>query len=291
MSNLDAVIPFQACRAIPVVRVGVPAVQVISLSNLVRHADQIVDIMAPPLTRLALLRWLLLCDAVKPLSPHGMPTSCRLYGRHMFPDLFDTGALQCSEALPVASARSSRDILELRDGNNMALDPTPEPEPTPEQDILALITAYFCDRPGLKARAAGLPISGQCPVHMGRTTVFRAWDNLAEFVERNRVDGMADYLGHRWRRLQFVAKGRLVIAAGDEWTDMEFRDPWVLGKSHPNHVGRTITAEMVADEKRAGAFVQGLKIGDAIDTTGIALQQASPLAIWTQRGEVVAADT
>lgn len=291
MSNLDKIIPFQACRAIPVIRAGTSATQMVSLHNLVHHADQIVDIVAPPLTRLALLRWLLLRDAVSPHPPLGMPTSCRLYGQHMFPDLFDAGALQCSEDLPVASARSSRDILELRDGNNMALDPTPEPAPTPERDVLALVTAYFCDRPGLKARAAGLPISGQCPLHMGRTTVFRAWNNLAEFVELNRVDGMADYLGHRWRRLQFVARGRLVIAAGDQWTDPEFRDPWVLRKSHPSHVGKPVTGEMVADEERAGAFVRGLKIGDAIDITGVALQQASPLAIWTERGEVVAADT
>ena len=296
MNDLDLFLNSFFCSQsfIPVRRVG-GAGGSVSIHRLIKHAEQIEDVVLPPVQRLAVLRLLLAVmsksggDASKNIlsvNALGFSPVAALYGPVVDSARFEPGFLQVV-GLPASSARNCRDVLDMRDENGMALDPTPPPKPAPERDALALLTSYFCDRPGLKARVSGLSISGQCPLHMGRTTVYRSWENLAEFMVLNWIPEAHAYLMHRWRRLELVAPGQLVIAPGDPWLETDYRDPWVLRKCAPVHQGRAITGAMVADDERAGEAVQRLAIGDAIDTTGVALSQASPLAIWQERGLVV----
>ena len=143
------------------------------------------------------------------------------------------------------------------------------------------MTAYFCDRGGLKARVPGLPISAQTPAHVGRNVRLKRGTTIAELLENNPVESSGEYsppwvsgalempkhdkprdqlelLMWPWRRLQLFPIG-ITIAPGAP-IDKSVVDPWAIDKS---------------------------KIADALnppdeqfEVTGFVLNQALPIACW-----------
>lgn len=238
------------------------------LGSAISQAERLTDIAEPPMTRLAILRLLLAMQAAGDLEGNW--------------DIRD-GFLQV-DGLPASSARLAIDVLTMQDGNGVALSPTNDPTPTDDATLAkALITAFMCDRGGLKARAKGLPISAATPLHVGQLIAFRRGETLADFLELNAIppstwvpwwkrpvnyddpwDGdMVHYLLWPWRRVQVIGAGRLVVAAGVKFSGLE-SDPWSLGRAGLRHLG-------------------GIDANYDADITAIVLSQASPVAAWVAR--------
>jgi hypothetical protein len=255
---------------IPVVMAGGRIVSRLSVREVVGMADDIEDIDLSPVPRMAVLR-LLLAVVSSPYSVYEMP-------------LFGDRAFLQSPGLPHAP-RSPRAILQMEDDANAALSPNTDPQPCTAADLAqALVTAYFCDRPGLKTRMPGVSISGSRPLCMGMVTAMPCGDTLGDLLKLNRVQGGRwEPWWHRsinyyepftgdpvqqllwpWRRLSVSPEG-ITIVAGEPLTGAT--DPWVIGRASIKTV---------------------LDLGDMApsarcDITAVALSQASPIAIrqWT----------
>jgi hypothetical protein len=154
--------------------------------------------------------------------------------------------------------------------------------PTEGDLIKALITAYFCDRPGLKAQVKGLPVSGAKPSHMGQLVAWKWGDTLADFLELNGVatsswvpwwkrpinygetldtdnPDLVQYLLWPWRRLQ-AFPGGIVVAAGVKCT---VADPWAIGRASLRHLSKGLAE---------------FELTGPVRVSGMILNQASPLA-------------
>lgn len=228
------------------------------------------DIAEPPLTRLAILRLLIAVE-----SWHGicLEEGFNLYG--------SPGFLQV-EGMPESAARSPRSIISIEDGNGPALNPLPRSEVIDDAAIArALVTAFFCDRGGLKSRLPGVPISGQRPLLMGQLIAHHKGSDLADLVNRNVVEwgefkpwwcrpvtfdepftgSMGQYLLWPWRRLQAFSGRGVAIAAGQKLTGMD-TDPWAWGRASLKHLNGIENPAYDAD------------------LTGLVLVQASAIACW-----------
>lgn len=240
----------------------------LSLSELIGRAADLADIIETPATRLAILRLLLAVTAVGDVSGNW--------------DIYD-GFLHVT-GLPESSARSARAILDMQDGRGVALSPDTDPDDTSHATTAkALLSAFMCDRGGLKARVPGLPISGVKPMCMGQLIAFRHGSTLADFLELNAIEpsdwvpwwqrpvdyeeawggSMAHYLLWPWRRVQVTRPGQIVVAAGQKFSGLT-DDPWSLGRASLRHLN-------------------GIECDYAADVTAIVLNQALPVAAWTTR--------
>lgn len=238
----------------------------VSLSDALNMADDIKDVTLSPVPRMAVIR-LLLAVKSSPYSVYEMP----LFGGRAF--------LQCP-GLPDAP-RTPRAILEMEDDANAALSPRTDPQATsPAAIAQALVTAYFCDRPGLKTRMPGVSISGSRPLCMGMVTAMPCGDTLGDLLSMNRQQGgdwvpwwhrsidywepftgdPVQYLLWTWRRLQASPHG-ITIVAGEPLVGAT--DPWVIGRASVK------TVFNLGDMAPAAQC----------DITAVALSQASPVAI------------
>lgn len=241
----------------------------VSLEVVLLEGESLADIVEPPMTRLAILRLLLAMN-----SSQWQGGKFGLMGEDAF--------LQV-EGLPLDSARTPENILAMQDGGGPALGPVNKAAAITEPDLArALVTAYFCDRGGLKARGPGLPISAAKPLHVGQLVAFKAANNLGEFLALNAVPAsdwapwwyrpidygeafagdLVQYLLWPWRRVRVTEQG-VVIAAGTKFTGLD-NDPWVIGRAalrHLNGLGKD------APEYDA-------------DVTALVLSQATPVACW-----------
>lgn len=234
------------------------------LYEAVTFANDFVDVDLSPVPRMAVIR-LMLAVVSSPYPVKQMP-------------LF-RGFLQCP-GLPHAP-RTPKAILEMEDDANAALSPSTDPQPCKPADLaLALVTAYFCDRPGLKTRMQGAAISGSRPLCMGMVTAMPCGDTLADLLEMNRVDGgdwkpwwcrpidydepftgdPVQYILWPWRRLSVSLHG-ITIVAGVPLVNAT--DPWVIGRAS---VKTVFDLGDMAPEAQC-------------DITAVALSQASPIAI------------
>lgn len=230
---------------------------------------QAIEVAAPPITRLAIVRLLMAIDA---------------WGGELsdYAEWFDLATAFQVDGLPAASARSARDIINMTDGNGVAWSPLPEKATTDADLAQALVTAYFCDRGGLKARVEGLPISAQLPPHMGRLVRMKRGSSIVELIDNNPVKHDSDYqppwvtgmiypehktprdelelLLWPWRRLQIHGDG-ITIAPGAQ-IDKAVADPWVVEKASLKHLN------IAAD--------------DDYEVTALVLNQAMPVACWVR---------
>ena len=248
-----------------------------SLADLLANPEAYTDISEGHLTRQAILR-LLLAMASVTMENQPLPGDMPLWGYEDRP-----GFLQVT-GLPESSTRSPQAIMTLMDGSGPALVPRNFlATRVNEGDLIkALITAYFCDRPGLKAQVKGLPISGAKPSHMGQLVAWKWGDNLADFLELNGVPtsswvpwwkrpidygevldsdnpDLVQYLMWPWRRLQ-AFNGGIVVAVGVKCT---LADPWAIGRASLRHLRGLDDAIRPAGPARVA---------------GLALNQASPVA-------------
>jgi hypothetical protein len=248
-----------------------------SLADLLASPEAYTDISEGHLTRQAFLR-LLLAMASVTMENQPLPGDMPLWGCPGWP-----GFLQVT-GLPEASTRSPQAIMDLMDGSGPALVPRNFLDRrVSEADLIkALVTAYFCDRPGLKAQVKGLPISGPKPSHMGQLVAWKWGDTLADFLELNAVPvsswvpwwkrpidygetldadnpDLVQYLLWPWRRLQ-AFNGGIVVAAGVKCT---LTDPWAIGRASLRHLSKGLGEFELAGPARV---------------SGMILNQASPLA-------------
>lgn len=254
--------------------------ELVSLSAILENLSKIDDITGNPLVRLSILR-LLLAISSTPYSPIDYPDLFNLYGEGE-----NTGFLQV-KGVPESSAKSAWSVCAMADGNNAALNPNVDPGGHKET-AWALLVAFFCDRGGLKANMPGVSRSARKPLHMGRITAFKEWSNLAEFIEFNKVedsdwlpwwvrplDFSEPYSGSQahlllwpWRRITVFRPGWLAIAAGSDLPDAD--DPF--------------TVAYASLKRLRGDFSKVEILPGTYDFTGVALNQASPLACrqWRQ---------
>jgi hypothetical protein len=248
-----------------------------SLADLLASPEAYTDISEPHLTRQAILR-LLLAMASVTMKNQPLPGDMPLWNNWGQP-----GFLQVT-GLPEASTRSPQAIMNLMDGSGPALVPRNFLDRrVSEADLIkALITAYFCDRPGLKAQVKGLPVSGAKPSHMGQLVAWKWGDTLADFLELNGVatsswvpwwkrpidygetldadnPDLVQYLMWPWRRLQ-AFPGGIVVAAGVKCTAA---DPWAIARASLRHLSKGLAEFELTGPARV---------------SGMVLNQASPLA-------------
>jgi hypothetical protein len=254
----------------PWIRTSQPSGEaVVSLSHLIGDTGyEVIDIIAPPMSRLAIIR---LCMALRAYSSR--------YGA-IDPTWFDlASALQVS-GLSEGSTRQPLDIINMSDGNGVAWSPIPQKDTTDADRALALVTAYFCDRGGLKARMPGLPISAQCPLHVGMRVSLERGDSIGRILDNNPVNydsayqppwvtGMS-YPDHKvpqddmelllwpWRRIQMFDSGLTIVAGAP--IDKTVIDPWVIDKASLKHMTEPSC--------------------ETHEITALVLNQASPLACW-----------
>jgi hypothetical protein len=258
---------------IPVLQDG--GTRKLSLEGALRQSTGLQDIVLPPVARMAVIRLLLAAYSSPPVDGSGF----WLYG--------DPGFLQCV-GLP-DSPRPAASILSMEDGANAALSPDTDPVMGDDATLaIALVTSFFCDRPGLKARGKGLPISGSRPLCLGQI-VAMPWygDSLHDLLEMNAVvsnwvpwwerpvtyddpetGDTLQYLLWPWRRLSVMPTG-IVVAAGRKPPE-KMEDPWALGRASLRHLnGLGDDAPSVPS-----------------DVTVSILSQATPLACWQIRTTV-----
>jgi hypothetical protein len=242
----------------------------VSMADAVSRQD-IADVVLPPVARMAVLRLLVAAYSSPPEDDDGF----WLYG--------EPGFLQCL-GLP-HSPRPAHDILNMVDSANAALSPSTDPQPCDDATIaVALVTAFFCDRPGLKTRGPGLPVSGSRPLCMGQI-VAMPWhgDTLHDLLDMNAVvsdwvpwwerpvvydepdtGDLLQAILWPWRRLAASPQG-IVVAGGRSAPQQE--DLWATGRASLRHLNG------LGDD--APAF--------PADITVTILSQATPLACWNQR--------
>ncbi len=233
----------------------------------------ILDITGQPMTRLAVLRLLMAMKA------------WRDRGGDDFQEQSFSLSTFLQTALP-AECKGLRPelIIQMSDKNGVAWSPTPRKPSPPEIFAQAVVTAYFCDRGGLKARVPGLSISGQTPFHVGTQVRMVSGETVLERLDNNPVDWEPDdyqppwvggvkfpegskprhdleLLLWPWRRVCITDNG--VVVAPGAVMSTEVKDPWVLGKALVRHY---------RDKPEEG-----------FEITNLALQQASPLACWISR--------
>lgn len=237
----------------------------LSVIGAMEPAADVLDVTTSPIVRLAIVRLLV---------------ALRSWGGDLMAhrEWFNLDTAFQVDGLPEASARNAIDILNMSDGNGVALSPLPMTKVKPEELAMALVVSYFCDRGGLKARVIGLPISAQMPLHVGRRVAMERGVNLREILEKNAIES-SDYLPPwvigmsypeydkpnstlelflwPWRRLQIHGDG-ITIAPGSPMSK-EVIDPWVIDKASLKHMREQ------PQEKQITALV---------------LNQASPIASW-----------
>ena len=256
-----------------------------SLLELSANPASYQDITESPLTRHAVLRLLLAIDGAS-MDNQPRPGEMRLRATDDRPGFLQTTGLP-------GEGRSPWAILSLQDANNAALSPLSDPRPCSEPDLArALVTAFFCDRAGLKAQVKGLPISGSKPTHMGQLIAWRWGNNLEDFLRLNAIqvsdwvpwwkrpvkydepwDGSTlHYLMWPWRRLQ-VNQDTVTIASGASFPDKTVADPWAVGRAGLKHVyGRVEVETLVEDKDKPDGS------GWAWAVQGLVLNQATPVA-------------
>jgi hypothetical protein len=195
-------------------------------------------------------------------------------------DWFDLATAFQVGGLPESSARSAQDIIDMTDGNGVAWSPLPAALTTEADLAMALVTAAFCDRGGLKARVEGLPISAQTPLHVGQRVGLKRGGSIGELLENNPVKYESDYqppwvtgmvypehktprdelelLLWPWRRLQIFGSG-ITIAPGAP-IDKSVVDPWCIEKASLKHLNNP------AEDDR--------------EVTALVMNQAMPVACW-----------
>lgn len=258
---------------------------VVPLIELMANPGRYQDITESPLTRHAVLRLLLAIEGVS-MGNQPQPGEMLLRG-----DGDRAGFLQVA-GLPT-EGRSPWAILSLQDNNNAALSPVNDPRPCSDADLArALVTAFFCDRGGLKAQVKGLPISGSKPTHMGQLIAWRWGANLQDFLDLNAIptsewvpwwkrpvqydepwDGSTlHYLMWPWRRLQ-VNQATVTVAAGSSFADKTVTDPWAVGRAGLKHVyGRVDLATLAGEPGADWAWaVQGLVLNQATPVAWVSM--------------------
>lgn len=148
-----------------------------SLQELLENGSEYSDIVSQPMTRIGIIKLL-----------QAMGTSSQIDS-----DYFDLGRFLQVGGLPVASTRHPQHIIDMVDGNSVALSPKTDQVPSDSVMAQALITAYFCDRGGLKARVPGLPISAQTPLHVGRNIRLRRGATVEELLKNNPIESKGEY--------------------------------------------------------------------------------------------------
>jgi hypothetical protein len=226
------------------------------------------QVIAPPMSRLAIVRLLV---AIEAWERQGNQLSD-------YSDWFDLSRAFQVTGLPADSAKSPSAIVLMEDGNGIALRPLPHAPVTDAELALGLVTAYFCDRGGLKTRVPGLPISAQTPHCVGRRIKLRRGDNFAALIEANRIeysgesiaiwaDGQPtsdtpidhlELLLWPWRRLQIHGDG-ITIAPGLPMAK-DVPDPWAIDKAALRHQSEPRDAEF--------------------EITALVMNQATPVACW-----------
>ena len=211
-------------------------------------------------------------------------------------DRFDLygGVFQCP-GVPESAGRRARDIIEMVDDGNLALDPADRETTSDKLTAIALIVAYFCDRPGIKARMAGVGLSGNCPLHMGKITALRWGRSLRDSIDLNIVPVDAgfvppwlgdldfsrtiptspgDFLLWPWRRVRVIRPGIVGVCAGSPVSKNWTSDPLVVGRASPSR--KPLDYEAFKDR------------GDGVyDMSAIDLNQASPRGAWKYRLHVI----
>ena len=265
-----------------------------SLLDLTANPARYQAITEAPLTRHAVLRLLLAIGASMDNQPQ--PGEMLLRATDDRPGFLQTTGLPTEGRTPWA-------ILSLQDANNAALSPLSDSRPCTDPDLArALVTAFFCDRGGLKAQVKGLPISGAKPLHMGQLIAWKQGKNLEDFLNLNAIEGSdwvpwwkrpvdydepwdgstLHYLMWPWRRLQ-VNQGSVTIAAGVGFkgnvphmrgggsgesggSGSALSDPWAVGRAGLKHVyGKVKLSDLVTEP------------GDW-SVSGLMLNQATPVA-------------
>lgn len=231
-------------------------------------------IATPPMTRLAIVRLMASIDAWE----------ARDEGNNLedYAGWFDLNTAFQVEGLPAESARTPREIINMIDGNNPALSPEPIKRWNDAELAQALVTAYFCDRGGLKARLPGLPISAQTPLHIGKRVKLNRGNSIRDVLDKNKITYNSDYeppwvtgmvypehdtprddlelFLWPWRRLQIHDQG-ITIAAGSG-INKDAVDPWVIDKASLKHLDESPNEEY--------------------EVIALALHQAKPLACWAR---------
>lgn len=208
--------------------------------------------------------------------------SLTVFGGGYDVDYFNLGVFLQVGGLSESSARSPQAIIDMSDGNSVAFTPMPLPSFGPEVMAQALVTAYFCDRGGLKARITGLPISAQMPAHVGRNVRLKRGSTIGELLRNNPIASNSDYqppwrsgaleypkhdtprddvelLMWPWRRVQ-VFCGGITIAPGAP-INKAIVDPWSDGKSKLSDLS--------------------VPPDDEFEVTRLVLNQALAIACWT----------
>lgn len=239
---------------------------VASLRDLLEDGNSYESIDCPPMTRIAIIR---LLQALTVFDGGDV-------------NYFDLGVFLQVGGLPESSAREPQAIIDMSDGNSVAFTPMPLPSIESELMALALVTAYFCDRGGLKARVPGLPISAQMPAHVGRNIRMKRGNTIEDLLRKNPIQSNSEYLPPwrsgileyprhdtprdnaelimwPWRRLQVFSQG-ITIAPGAP-INKTIADPWSDGKSKLSDL-----SEQPDDE---------------FEVTRLVLNQALPIACWT----------
>jgi hypothetical protein len=251
---------------------------VVSLGKAIEASGDIRDIDLPPMTRLATIR-LMLATCI---STGGdlSELDAERFGLYQ-------GFLQVS-GLPEASARSPESILNLVGNNNAALNPDGmAPRASDAKTAQALVAVFLCDLGGLKARLKGVPISGQRPAHVGQIVAMPCgetlkdllelnvavagepkgwvpwWDRPVSFKETVTGDPVQQLLWP-WRRIEVVAPGKIVVAAGQK-APATMEDPWSIGTARMRHYHKGIDLG-----ERVGRF----------DVTALVMHQSAPLGCW-----------
>ena len=225
-----------------------------------------------PVTRLAIVRLMMAIDVWEHAASENDIGD--------YQEWFDLATAFQTPGLPVDSARHPEDIINMADANSVAWSPFPKKPVTPELLAQALVTAYFCDRGGLKARVPGLPISAQSPLHMGMRVGLKRGETIRELLDNNPVkyDGKyqppwvtgltmpkhsvpqdeLELLLWPWRRIQVFETG-ITIAPGAP-IDKSTVDPWVIDKAGLKHLDVEPNPET--------------------EITALVLNQAMPVACW-----------
>ena len=251
-------------------RNGSAIVPLYSLTGEAAHDVSTID--CHPVCRMAILRLLMAIHSWEGREDGNSVMDCC--------DWFDLSNAFQVDGLPQSSARSAHEIIDMSDGNGVAWSPLPERVVTEADLAMALVTAAFCDRGGLKARVAGLPISAQMPLHVGRRVRLVRGSSIGALVENNPVRYDSDYqppwvtgmvfpshteprdelelLLWPWRRLQIFGDG-ITIAPGAS-IDKAVVDPWCIDKASLKHLREA------ADEVH--------------EITALVMNQAMPVACW-----------
>lgn len=147
-----------------------------SLQDLLEEGDRYVSINASPMTRLAIIRLL---------------QALRVCPSKTF-EYFDLDVFLQIGGLP-PGGRSPQDIIDMVDGNSVAFSPKDDRPVSDSVMAQAVLSAYSCDRAGLKARMPGLPIAGQMPAHVGRDVKLKRGASVAELLDNNPIEAKGEY--------------------------------------------------------------------------------------------------